>query len=104
MIFEQLCNTTGTEELADNICLHMEESNALHKILSEEKMSTKDRRDNLMSKMFHLCPVRNIPLHKKEPGSVKKSFYVYTSPEELLTRQLGYGIPGCGVFKEGIQD
>ena len=69
----------------DNVYCHVQDYNALHIILREEIMYTRGRRNTQMKKWFDLCSVRNIYLGNVT-GTNIKSFYVYTPPNELLTR------------------
>ena len=70
----------GQDEYVEKIYTHVKNSNILHLILMEEQMSTCERRNTQMAKLFHLCRIRHIPLHGKEPGQIKKSSFVYISP------------------------
>ena len=71
--------------------------NVLHRILIEESMNSREKRNTLMKQNFELCPIRWIWLEDIEVGSLstepekkmKRSFYIYISPLDALTRYFG---------------
>ena len=88
----------------DSIYEHVQDSNALHIILKSEAMSSKEKRDNLMCKMFDLVRIRNIPLPGNETGTTKKSLIVYISPKESLQRLLGDSVVFSQYIESGTPD
>ena len=82
----------GNTNVDEDIYSALKYKNALHLILKDDSMSSRERRNTLMKKHFQLCKIRTIWKDDEVVGALceqktkKKIFFLYMSPVELLTR------------------
>ena len=77
-----------TEKFAEDIYEMSKEGNILHKILREEILISREKRNTLMKKNFRLCKIRNVKIEKPDGGTIIGAFFFYLSPEDQLLRLL----------------
>ena len=93
--FEHLQLIESNDDL-ETIYANLKDCNVLHNILKEETMCTLDKRNTLMKKYFHLCPIHTIYFKTddvigslSEQVKTTRPFFVYIPIEDQLRRQLG---------------
>ena len=72
------------ENVINSIYDASRDGNALHIILREESMVSREKRNRLMQQYFYLCLVGNIRI--ENASVIKHSFFSFISPREQFTR------------------